>query len=31
MRTAVLLGAWMIGLVLRYRLRSWLARRQSYR
>jgi hypothetical protein len=26
-RKAILLGLWMIGLVLRYRVRSWLARR----
>ena len=26
LRKAVLLGVWMIGLVLRYRLRSWLRR-----
>jgi hypothetical protein len=26
LRKAVLLGLWMIGLVLRYRVRSWLRR-----
>jgi len=26
-RKALLLGLWMIGLVIRYRLRSWLRRR----
>jgi glycosyltransferase involved in cell wall biosynthesis len=31
MRKAVLLGMWMIGLVLRYRLRSWLDGRASVR